>query len=87
MEITIQGRLLTEIEIEWIRKLIESNPNWHRTRLSQEICEVWNWVAANGQLKDMACRSMLLKLERRGYLHLPNEKAPPVVIRRSAANK
>ncbi|MFZ2948858.1 MAG: Druantia anti-phage system protein DruA [Desulfuromonadaceae bacterium] len=71
MEVMIQGRLLTEKDIQWIREMIDSNPHWHRTRLSQEICVVWNWVAANGQLKDMACRTMLLKLERRGYLRLP----------------
>ena len=32
---------------------------------------LWRWRAANGQLKDMACRTFLLKLERRGYLILP----------------
>jgi len=74
MEITIQGRLLTEKDIQWIREMMESNPDWHRSRLSQEICVVWNWVAANGQLKDMACRTMLLKLERRGYLCLPERR-------------
>jgi len=71
MEVMIQGRRLTEKDIIWIRELIDSNPDWHRTRLSQEICVVWNWVAANDQIKDMACRTMLLKLERRGYLQLP----------------
>jgi hypothetical protein len=70
-EVMIQGRLLTEKDIEWIREMINNNPDWHRSRLSQEICVVWNWVAANGQFKDMACRTMLLKLERRGYLCLP----------------
>ncbi len=47
------------------------HPKWHRSRLSREICIHWNWVNANGQLKDMACRTMLLKLERLGYLRLP----------------
>ena len=75
MEITIQGRRLTEKDIEWIRALIESNPQWHRSKLSQEICAIWNWVAANGQCKDMACRSMLLKLEQRGYLRLPERQS------------
>jgi len=75
MEVMIQGRLLTEKHIEWIRELMDSNPDWHRTRLSQEICVVWNWVAANGQIKDMACRTMLLKLERRGYLQLPERRS------------
>ena len=71
MEMTIQGRLLTQKDIEWIRELIDRNPHWHRTRLSQEICTVWQWVNAVGRLKDMACRNMLLKLEQRGYLNLP----------------
>lgn len=74
-EMTIQGRLLTQKDIEWIRELIDNNPDWHRTRLSQEICTVWQWVNAAGQLKDMACRTMLLKLERRGYLNLPARRS------------
>lgn len=75
MEITIQGRLLTKMDIEWICKLMDKNPDWHRTRLSQEICTVWKWVNATGQLKDMACRTMLLKLEQRGYLNLPARRS------------
>lgn len=67
----IQGRILIQEDIEWICRLISDHPDWHRSRLSQEICAVWNWVNANGQLKDMACRTMLLKLERLGYLRLP----------------
>ncbi|MEX2462555.1 MAG: Druantia anti-phage system protein DruA [Paenibacillaceae bacterium] len=54
-----------------MRQLMVDHPDWHRSRLSQEICNAWNWVNATGQLKDMACRTMLLKLERQGYLQLP----------------
>ncbi|UOF88779.1 DUF4338 domain-containing protein [Fodinisporobacter ferrooxydans] len=50
---------------------MSDHPDWHRTRLSREICSAWNWVNAKGQLKDMACRTMLLKLERLGYFRLP----------------
>jgi len=67
----IQGRNLSQEDIQLIIKLIADHPEWHRTRLSQEICISWNWVNANGQLKDMACRTMLLKLERLGYFQLP----------------
>ncbi len=63
--------MLTQEDMDWIRRLISDHPDWHRSRLSQEICAAWNWVNANGMLKDMACRTMLLKLERLGYLHLP----------------
>ena len=67
----IQGKILSQEDIEWIRRLISDHSAWHRSRLSQEICAAWNWVNANGQFKDMACRTMLLKLERLGYLELP----------------
>jgi len=72
----IQGRQIGPPELELIRKLIEQNTQWGRTRLSQELCELWSWRASNGQLKDMACRSMLLKLHRAGEIELPAPKRP-----------
>lgn len=47
------------------------NPSWHRTRLSKEICLAWHWVYENGQPKDIACRSLLRKLEAKGFITLP----------------
>lgn len=67
----IQGRTITPDESQQIRRLMEENPSWHRKRLSIELCKLWDWRASNGQLKDMACRTLLLKLERFGYLTLP----------------
>ncbi len=67
----IQGRKVTPKDIEFIREMIKTHPSWGRTRLSKELALLWNWRAANGQLKDMACRTFFLKLERRGYLTLP----------------
>jgi len=67
----IQGREITPEDIEFVREMIKLNPSWGRTRLSKELVALWNWRALSGQLKDMACRSFLLKLERRGYLTLP----------------
>ncbi len=69
--IIIQGREVSSKDIKFIREMIKANPCWGRTRLSKELVLLWNWRAANGQLKDMACRTFLLKLERRGYLSLP----------------
>ena len=45
----IQGRTITYKDIEWIRQLMKSNPTWHRTRLSKEICLAWDWVTDNGK--------------------------------------
>ena len=67
----VQGRKITSDDIESVRRLIEANPSWNRTRLSQELCVLWDWRAANGQVKDMACRTLLLKLEQRGHITLP----------------
>lgn len=67
----IQGRQVTSDDIELIRRLREENPSWHRTRLSRELCAQWNWCTLKGRPKDMACRTLLLKLERQGHITLP----------------
>jgi len=69
--IIIQGREVTPKDIESIREMIKANPSWGRSRLSKELALLWNWRALSGQLKDMACRNFLLKLEKRGYISLP----------------
>ena len=74
--IRVQGREITKGDIELVRRLIEANPSWHRTQLSKELCLLWNWRASNGQIKDMACRTLLLKLEKRGHITLPKQRRP-----------
>jgi len=71
----IQGRSVSKEDIAHIRELIRSNPSWHRTRLSRELCQEWGWFNHQGQVKDMACRTLLLKLEALGYLTLPKRQA------------
>lgn len=68
--VTINGEKVTP-NVSDIQRLMDENPDWHRSRLSQELCKLWNWQGLNGRLKDMACRTMLLKLERSGYITLP----------------
>jgi len=68
----VQGRKIRPADIRCIRKLIASHPLWHRTQISRELCKLWNWRKANEQLKDMACRTLLLKLE--GYVTLPKRR-------------
>gem|GEM_PF-318869 len=72
----IQGRLLTETEINRIRILLRDNPSWNRSRLSGELCRLWNWQRPDGQLKDMACRELLRKLESRNLITLPPRQLP-----------
>lgn len=72
----IQGRQIGDAEVALIRGLVEENPEWGRTRLSRELCRVWSWYAANGRLKDMACRTLLLKLRKAGRIALPPPQRP-----------
>ena len=74
--IRVQGRELFPDDINYIREQINDHPQWHRTRLSREICAAWNWTDEVGRQKDMACRTMLLKLEQRGLLKLPPRRRP-----------
>jgi hypothetical protein len=67
----VQSRSLEAKDLEWIRQLIDAHPGWNRTKLSVHIAQQWQWQNHVGQLKDMACRSMLLKLEQRGLICLP----------------
>jgi hypothetical protein len=68
---TLQGRQLCGDDIDLIRQLIAAHPDWHRSRLSVELCRMWDWRTDKGLLKDMACRSMLRKLEQRRLIVLP----------------
>ncbi len=70
----IQGRELAGADIAWIRQLIAEHQQWNRRRLSQEICRVWGWCDALGRPKDMAARTLLLKLHRRDIIQLPEPR-------------
>ena len=72
----IQGRCVTAADIGLIRDLLTDNPGWNRSRLSRELCERWGWRNAKGRVKDMAARTMLLKLERLGQIQLPPRQSP-----------
>src|ERR1700745_4092720 len=74
--LSIQSRTLEAKDLEWIRQLIDAHPGWNRTKLSVHIAQRWQWRNQVGQLKDMACRSMLLKLEQKGLICLPARQKP-----------
>jgi hypothetical protein len=76
--ITLQGRRLGLPELGLIRQLLTDHPGWSRRRLSQALCEQWNWRNPAGQIKDMASRTLLVKLEQRGHIQLPARRQHPV---------
>jgi hypothetical protein len=67
----VQGRRIGATELEQIRQVMAAHPDWSRRRLSQELARLWEWRNGVGQLKDMAARTLLLKLEQRGWILLP----------------
>ena len=67
----VQGRELSAEDIGQLEGLLAEQPDWGRTRLSEELCRRWDWRNAQGRPKDMAARTLLLKLERSGHIQLP----------------
>lgn len=80
-----RGRTVTPRDLVFIRELIAAHPTASRRKLSQLLCEAWKWRQANGQLRDMVCRSLMLELHRGGHIELPEVRMRPpnnVVARR-----
>src|SRR5712691_9426788 len=83
-------RVITDTDIVFIRKLIAEHPQASRRELSYLLCEAWNWVQANGALRSMVCRGLMLMLHRQGLIELPPvrrvnrnpflERSAPVVV-------
>ena len=65
------GRQFTPKEFEQIRSLVKHTPKFNRTRLSEEVCRMFQWVKPDGKLKDMSCRVAMLRMEKDGLIQLP----------------
>jgi hypothetical protein len=72
--VVLHGRRFQPQDLILARDLIGAHPDWSRYRLSRELCAVWDWRTATGQWRDMAARTVLLKLEQRGWLCLPERR-------------
>ena len=70
----VQGRELHAEDIELIRSLLAEHGDWCRTRISEELCRRWDWRNGKGRFKDMAARTLLLKLERAELIQLPKRR-------------
>jgi len=70
---------INEQHIDQIRQLLIDNPEWSRSKLSRELCEIWGWKSETGQLKDISCRDLLRALEESGQIMLPAKKRPGAV--------
>jgi len=71
-----RGRELTVGDIEQIAAVISCNYRRGRSHIAHLLCRQWNWVQANGQLKEYAARDLLLRLEEKGLIELPPRLRP-----------
>ena len=67
----IRGREFTASDIALINKTISDNPTLSRRKLSLIVSENLNWRQHNGNLKDRACRDVLLRLSNKNLIKLP----------------
>ena len=84
-ELKYRGRVFTTEDILYIRELIAAHPGESRRKLSQKLCEAWQWKQPDGALRDM-CRRLVRVLDRTGEIELPAVKflhANPLAVRRA----
>lgn len=74
---TYRGKTLQEADIAFIKQLIVEHPHSSRRKLSTQLCLAWNWVQANGHLREMVCRGLMLGLHRAGLIELPVQRYIP----------
>jgi hypothetical protein len=70
----LRGRDFTEYDLELIKDTISQKLTLSRRELSMLICEKLNWRQPNGKLKDRACRDVLLHLNNKGIIQLPEPR-------------
>jgi hypothetical protein len=78
VKLRYRGREVTDSDIAFIVELIAANPGASRRALSKLLCEAWDWRQANGELRDMVCRGLMLALHRAELIELPPVRKRPV---------
>lgn len=73
----LQGRCITDAHLQQVRDLITHHSDFSRRRLSITVAQLWDWRTATGRLKDMAARTLLLKLHQRQWIALPPRRKEP----------
>ena len=71
LPITIRKRTIDDHDILQIQATVDRHWAKGRKHISRVLCEQWNWRQPNDRLKDMACREIMLTLNRAGLISLP----------------
>ncbi len=75
-QLIILKREISSSDIDLIKELIIEHGHRGRTYISKQLCKIWNWRTPNGQYRDILCRDLLRRLEKRGLIELPPPLAP-----------
>jgi len=68
---SFRNRDIRSSDVAFIKEMIKRHHAEGRSSIARRLCEAWGWRQIGGQLKDMACRDLLLRLEGRGFVTLP----------------
>jgi hypothetical protein len=66
-----RGQEISGEQLAFRREFLRSHPTSSRWKLSRQLCEALDWRQANGALRDVVCRGLLLMLDRAGEIELP----------------
>lgn len=72
--VRVCGRAFTPADLEAIVCLVLERPRASRSDLARLVCERFDWRAENGQLKEGSCRTALVRMNRAGWIPLPEPK-------------
>lgn len=69
------GRDFNSEEMALIKSIVKIK-GLNRTAISKKVCQELAWYKADGQLKEMSCRVVLLRMEKDGLFTLPAPQNP-----------
>jgi len=79
-----RGQTIGREQIAFLREFIREHPLSSRWKLSRQLCEALGWKQANGALRDVVCRGLMLMLARAGEIELPPVRRRILGQRRTA---
>ena len=82
MDVVARGRRIVAEDLSLIRSLLSSEGHHGRCFVARELCRQWDWRQPHGELKQAACRALLLQLEAKGLIVLPRRKTGGIGQRR-----
>ena len=76
------GQEFNDAVIARIAATVEQEPAISRRSLSRLVCGWLDWRALNGSLKDMSCRTALLRLHGKGLIPLPEPAGKDLFVQK-----